>query len=92
MSAQVIDSDLQTSILSRLVRPSDPDLARHFLAFDFTPEEKLRVAELSQRADNGALDADERRELEDFVRLNFVFGNLRSQARIVLGKPLADGD
>ena len=92
MAVETPAPDPQTLVLSRLVRPSDPDLARYFLDFDFTDDEKRQAAELAELADAGEMTTDQRRKLDGFVCLNNVLGTLRSKARMALGHSAPHAD
>ena len=92
MVVETPTADPQTQVLSRLVRPSDPELARYFLDFDFTEEEKQQVAELAEKADAGELSPAQQQRLDGFVRFNNVLGALKSKARMALGHSAPHAD
>ena len=92
MVVETPTADPQTVVLSRLVRPGDPDLARYFLNFDFTDDEKRQAADLAEIADAGELTTEQRRTLDSFVRMNNVLGSLHSKARMALGHSTPHAD
>jgi hypothetical protein len=85
---------LKPSALERIVqsfeRELSPDFARKLLALHFSPADHARAQELSQKAQLGALRADEEAELDDLLTANDVLIILQSKARIALNqKPSA---
>jgi hypothetical protein len=84
-----------TSILERLIDPDDgnftPDLARHFLSLDFSPEEHARCDVLSGKAAAGILSDDEANELDEFLAANALLVVLRSKAKATI-RQLGDAD
>jgi len=59
-------------------------LAEYLLTLDFTPDEKSRYRELSEKAQEGALSEDEKIELEDLLTADDVLMILQSKARSAL--------
>jgi len=83
----------QLGILERLLGPqSEPlsrDVARFFLGVTFTDVELRRIAELSEKANEGELSAEERDELLSYVLLKDFLTILHSHAREALHSPAA---
>jgi hypothetical protein len=73
------------AILNRLIDPETADLspqaARSLLRLDFPDEDQARVAELSAKAQTGALASDEREELDEYLRVADLLAILQSKAR-----------
>jgi hypothetical protein len=76
------------AIWSRIVKSDQanltPELARAFLKLDFDPEDYRRVDELSAKAQKGTLTAEERAELEEYIRVGCELAVLQSKARLSL--------
>ncbi|HTW93182.1 MAG TPA: hypothetical protein VMD30_00210 [Tepidisphaeraceae bacterium] len=83
----------QSSVLERLLRPSEgdlpPEFARRLLAIDFPPADHARYRELSEKAQSGALSVEERAELDDLLTANDVLTILHAKAQSSLKKPSA---
>jgi hypothetical protein len=76
--------------MERVFRPGEgdlpPEVAARLLAFDFTAADRVRYAELSERAQLGTLSAAERVELDDLLTTDDVLTILHAKARSSLGK------
>jgi len=76
------------AILGRLIGPDrptlSPDAARSILALTFDPEDRRRVLELSAKNQEGSLTAQERAELEEYLRADDFLSLLQSKARLSL--------
>ena len=79
----------RASILEHVISQAKGDLsaelARYILSLDFPPADQARYAELSAKAQSGALSAEERAELEDFLNVNDFLTIVQSKARVTLG-------
>lgn len=80
----------QSSLLDRVIEPHRGDFsaehARYVLSLDFSPAEHARYADLSSKAQDVNLSADEEAELDDFLLVNTLLMVLQSKARISLAK------
>jgi hypothetical protein len=78
-------TNTSAAILNRLIDPETADLspqaARSLLRLDFPDEDQARVAELSAKAQAGALTPDEREELDEYLRVADLLAVLQSKAR-----------
>jgi hypothetical protein len=78
----------QSSTLQRILEADrgtfSAQLAEYLLTLDFTPQEKSRYRELSEKAQEGALSEDEKVELDDLLTANDVLMILQSKARLSL--------
>ena len=76
------------SILERVVSPQEPSLAaeaaRAMLLFAFPERDHVRIHELSEKARQGALTAEEEAESESYERVGSLLGLLQSKARLTL--------
>ena len=81
--SQVNTSEL--AILSRVLEPEKPTFssaaARAILDFDFNEADKVRMHELSAKAQEGALSRREQAELDNFERVGHVISLMQSKAR-----------
>jgi hypothetical protein len=77
-----------TAILERLIMPDEsslsPEAARSLLRLNFPPADHERVQTLSVKAQQGKLTADERTELEEYIRVSDLLALLQSKARLSL--------
>jgi len=76
----------ETAIWERVIKPGDADLsqdvAQFILHLDFREEDHERMEELAQKSNDGTLTADERAELENYVRVGNVMALMQSKARL----------
>jgi hypothetical protein len=76
------------AILSRIIRPGHNDFsvtaARAILKLDFDDEDRKRMHELSLKAQEGALNAEEEAEIEGYERAGTLLDLLHSKARRAL--------
>jgi len=93
MPPTLTPSKTASAIWSRIVQPErgtlSPEVARAWLKLDFNAEDQRRVEVLSSRASDGTLSAEERAELEEYVRVNNELMILQSKARLSLQKTRA---
>jgi hypothetical protein len=73
------------AILERLIAPAEghfsPDLAKHVLAMDFPPADRVRYTELATRARAAPLSADDRCELDEYLLPDMFLSLLHSKAK-----------
>jgi hypothetical protein len=88
-------SNTEADIWKRLIQPEGndlaPDAAHYFLSLDFGAEDHQRMAQLAERARAGTLTADDRDELNAYLRAADVVALLQSKARRSLKKLLEIG-
>jgi len=81
-------SATSAAILGRVIEPDVPDwsadVARALLRLDFPPRDHARVEELSAKASDGMLEAHEREELEEYLRVSDMVAIIQSKARMIL--------
>lgn len=77
-----------TAMLERLaeLEPAafSPETARIFLQLGFSEAEQRRVDQLSEKAQQGSLTADEGRELDEFIHLANRLAIVQSKSRLAL--------
>lgn len=64
--------------------PPNPQAARSLLKLTFSEADKERVASLLARNQEGQLTADERAELDEYLRADTSLSVLKSKARLSL--------
>jgi hypothetical protein len=63
-----------------------PELARHVLSLSFCEEDKARMHELAVGNQEGALSAEDKEELHNYIKVGHLLAILQSQARQALKK------
>ena len=78
-------SNSGTAILNRLIDPERDDLsveaAQSLVRLDFPQSDHARMEQLSAQAAEGTLSADERDELEEYLRVADFLAVIQSKAR-----------
>ena len=81
-------ANTETAIWERVIDPNEEDLspeaARFLLRLDFGEPDHARMQELAQKSNDGTLTADERVELQNYVRIGNVLALMQSKARLSL--------
>jgi hypothetical protein len=80
----------RTNILEHVIEPRRGDLTRelaeYILSWDFSAADHRRYAELSEKAQAGALTAEERAELEEYLSINDFLTIVQTKARTSLAR------
>ncbi len=63
-----------------------PELARHVLGLTFSERDKARMHELAVGNQQGALSAEDKEELHNYIKVGHLLAILQSQARRALKK------
>jgi hypothetical protein len=75
----------EVAILDRILEPDKPSFspkaARDILALDFNQADKDRMRQLSAKAREGTLNADEQTEINNYERVGHLLNILQSKAR-----------
>lgn len=75
----------EVAILSRVLEPDKPSLspqaARDILAFDFSPDDKDCMRQLSAKARAGTLTPEERAVIDNYERVGHLLNIMQSKAR-----------
>lgn len=78
----------RTDILSNLLRSNEagfsPEFARYVLSLHFGEGDHRRMAELSQKSNDGTLSTDEREEYEGYVVVGELLTLMQLKARASL--------
>ena len=84
-TAQNRTNGTEAAILTRVLEPEKPtlsaDAARDILAFDFNQADKERMRQLSAKARDGNLTADEQNVANNYERVGHLLNVLQSKAR-----------
>jgi hypothetical protein len=84
-------ADFEPVIWARLIQapktPISPEAADYLLFIDFSVSDDVRMQELMDRSNQGALTSDEKAELDGYVNIANVLSVMHSQARVALKKP-----
>ena len=78
-------TDYLSSYLTPLADGLTAQQAKEILAIKPTADLIARVEELAEKANTGALTAEERAEYEHYVEVDDVIGLLKARARSVVG-------
>jgi len=82
----------EAEILAELLSPHRGGLssaaAHDILGWQFSPYQKKRMRQLSEKARQGALTEAEDAEMDNYERVGHLIGILQSKARATLGVPL----
>jgi len=85
----------EADILQRIIQPESgdllPEVARVLLSWRFSEDDRLRMSELSDKASEGTLSAEDKRELDGYLLMGHLLAIAHSKARVSLGhrKPAA---
>jgi hypothetical protein len=71
-------------LLDPAERRMSPELARFFAEWQFSQEATSRIAELGEKANDGALTAEEDEELRSFVEIGDRLAALKLRAQAFL--------
>jgi hypothetical protein len=78
----------EAAILQRVIRPDlgdmSPEAAREILKLGFQESDHARMAELSDRAQDGTLSKDEQDELDGHINISHFIAFVQSKARMSL--------
>jgi hypothetical protein len=87
MKTAVLPPTTEAAIWARVIHPNGeltPTVARAILQLEFSPEDQKRMHELSQKAQEGALTAEEQFEIDNFERVGNMLAIFKSQSRKLL--------
>ena len=80
----------ELAIFGRLIKADKGDLsrelARYLLTLGFGEEDQVRMRELAEKNQAGALSAEEQEELRNYVRAGHLLALLHSKARKSLNR------
>lgn len=77
-----------TAILEQIIEPEtggfSQELAHYLLSLSFPQRIQARCAQLSEKAQSGAIDSGEQAELNEYLNANALLVILKSKARVSL--------
>jgi hypothetical protein len=80
-----MQGNTEGDILERIIQPESgdmpPEASRVILSWRLPEPDRLRMSELSEKASEGTLDADERRELDGYLLMGHLLAIAHSKAR-----------
>ncbi|HEY2411999.1 MAG TPA: hypothetical protein VGI40_07140 [Pirellulaceae bacterium] len=83
-----------TAILARTIYPTrkslPPGIAEEILQWDFSPEDKRRMGELSVKANEGELSAQEEEEIDSYIRVGHIVNLMQAKARLAIKQGARD--
>jgi hypothetical protein len=79
-------SGILDQVLDPLADCLTPEVAQRILAVSLEPKRQVRIDELAQKANEGLLSEDERREYAEYVEAMDVVGILKATARLALSR------
>jgi hypothetical protein len=81
----------EADILNDVIAPDNPELtaeaAQALLRLHFSDSARARIRELLDANNRGEITADERSELDKYLRVGQLFDLLQAKARLSLRKP-----
>jgi len=86
MMQTTITPNVDVEILRRILdaKPMPSETAQYLLELSLAPSDAARVEDLSHKANEGILSADEERELDEYLRIGHVMEVMQLRARRVL--------
>ena len=87
MKTAMLPPNTEAAIWARVIHPSGnltAPVARALLKLEFSDDDKERMHELSQKAQEGSLTPDEQFEIDNFERVGNMLAILKSQSRKLL--------
>lgn len=87
MKADTLSLTTEAAIWTRVIHPDGeltPAAARAILRLEFDATDQKRMHELSEKAREGSLTADEQVAIDNFERVGTTLAILKSQARKLL--------
>jgi hypothetical protein len=94
LSASSAVETFDTAILSRAISPHRKafprEIAEEILQWDFPPEDKQRMAELSAKARGGDLTPAEELEIDSYVRVGHIVNVMQAKARLAIKQPASN--
>ncbi len=79
------DRTSEIAIFARLIKTDRGDLgrelARYVLTLGFDEQDQARMCELAERNQDGVLTSEDRKELENYVKVGHLLALLHSKAR-----------
>jgi hypothetical protein len=90
MSTATLSPATEAAIWARVIHPNgklEPSVARAILKLEFSTDDRERMHELAQRAQEGELTPEEQFEIDNFERVGNLLAIMKSQSRKLLKRP-----
>ncbi len=88
MGSHQTSVNFEPAIWARLIQapkqPISPDAAHYLLSIDFGDGDRVRMQELMEKSNEGALNAGEEAELDGYVNIANLLAVMHSRARLAL--------
>lgn len=87
MSTAILPPATEAAIWARVIHPNgklEPAVARAILKLEFGAEDRERMHQLAQKAQEGELTPEEQFEIDNFERVGNMLAILKSQSRKLL--------
>ena len=94
MKTATLSPTTEAAIWARVINPSGTlttPVARAILKLEFSAADQERMHELSRKAQEGELSAEEQFEIDNFERVGNMLAILKSRARKLLKRPARRG-
>lgn len=86
---ETFDTAILTRAISPERKPLPREVAQEILAWDFPPEDKERMAQLSEKARAGELSANEEAQIDSYVRVGHIINLMQAKARLAIKQAVA---
>lgn len=83
-TSTITESDILADVISADRGDLTPDVAQSVLRWQFTSRTTGRITKLSDRNNKGTITAQERQELEKYLRVGSLINILQAKARLSL--------
>ena len=83
-AAVLSEFDILSDVISPKRATLQPDVARTILEWKFSAKSVARMNQLAERNRSGKITADEREELENFLRAGSLIDLIQAKARLSL--------
>lgn len=84
LPVETFDTAILTRAISSIQKSLPPEIAEEILQWDFPPEDKQRMAELSAKARAGELSTDEEAQIDSYVRVGHIINLMQAKARLAI--------
>jgi len=83
-TATITEADILERVVSPNIASLTPEAARSFLEFKFDASATKRIRQLLQKNNRGTISADERTDLEKYLRVGQFLDLVHAKARLSL--------
>jgi len=83
-SSTITEADILADVLDADGGEFSPEVARSVLRWQFTDHAKSRMTKLADRNNQGSIRADEREELDKYLRVGNLLNVIQAKAKLSL--------